>query len=162
MNERENPTRVHSILALVISLGLCFAPGWFGAQFKPGEWYEQLAKPSWTPPNWVFGPVWTALYFAMVLAAWLIWQRSGLRKVLLAFAFFMAQLLLNAAWSWTFFGLHRPAFAFVAILLLWAAILVTLVLFWRHRPLAGALLVPYLVWVSFAAILNLSVWRLNL
>jgi len=158
---RMNPTRRHSILALLLCLALCFAAGWFGAQFKPGEWYDQLAKPSWTPPNWLFGPVWGVLYVTMGLSAWLVWQQVGVRKATLAFVFFVVQLLLNAAWSWVFFGLRRPGLAFGDIVLLWAAILVTLVLFWRRRPLSGGLLIPYLIWVSFAAALNLSLWRLN-
>ncbi len=153
---------VPSLLMLILFVGLSLSAGMFGAQFQPREWYSELAKPSWTPPNWLFAPVWTALYCAMGVAAWLVWQRAGLRRAWLALSFFLLQLILNAAWSWLFFGVHRPGVAFAEIVFLWAAILVTLVLFWRHRPVAGALLIPYLAWVSFAAALNLSLWRLNL
>ncbi|MDP2897147.1 MAG: TspO/MBR family protein [bacterium] len=122
---------------LVLFLALSLSAGLFGSQFEPGEWYEQLAKPSWTPPNWLFAPVWTFLYLAMGVAAWLVWQRVGWRKSRLALLFFIVQLILNAVWSWVFFGLHRPGLAFGEIILLWAAILITLVLFWRHRSLSG-------------------------
>ncbi len=153
---------VYSFLMLVLFLAVSFSAGLFGARFKPGDWYDQLSKPSWRPPNWLFAPVWTALYLAMGVAAWLVWQRAGLRKAQLALSFFALQLILNAVWSWVFFGLHRPGLAFGEITLLWAAILITLVLFWRHCPLSGLLFVPYLAWVSFAAMLNFSLWRLNL
>jgi tryptophan-rich sensory protein len=152
---------VYSFLMLVLFLALSLSAGLFGSQFKPEEWYEQLAKPSWTPPNWLFAPVWTALYLAMGVAAWLVWRRAGLKKAWLAFFFFVLQLILNAVWSWLFFGLHRPGLAFGEIVFLWAAILITLVLFWRHRSLSGVLFLPYLAWVSFAAVLNFSLWRLN-
>jgi len=152
---------VRSILILLVFLALSLSAGLFGAQFEPGEWYRQLAKPSWTPPNWLFAPVWTVLYLAMGVAAWLVWQRVGWRKLRLALLFFIVQLILNAVWSWVFFGLQRPGLAFGEITVLWAAILVTLVLFWRHCPLSGAIFLPYLLWVSFAAILNFSLWRLN-
>lgn len=154
--------RVRSILILLLFLALSLSAGLFGAQFQPGEWYAQLTKPSWTPPNWLFAPVWTFLYLAMGTAAWLVWQRVGWRKSRLALLFFILQLVLNAVWSWVFFGLHRPGLAFAEIVFLWAAILLTLILFWRRCPLSGVLFVPYLVWVSFAAILNFSLWRLNL
>jgi tryptophan-rich sensory protein len=154
--------RVRSILMLFLFLGLSLSAALFGAQFQPGEWYEQLSKPSWTPPNWLFAPVWTFLYFAMAVAAWLVWRRVGWREARLAFSFFVLQLMLNAIWSWVFFALHRPGLAFGEITVLWAAVLTTLVMFWRRCPLSGALFLPYLVWVSFAAVLNFSLWRLNL
>lgn len=153
--------RARSVPMLFLFLGLCLSAGLFGAQFQPREWYEQLAKPSWRPPNWLFAPVWTFLYLAMGVAAWLVWQRVGWRKSRLALLFFIVQLILNAVWSWVFFGLRRPGLAFGEITVLWAAILVTLVAFWRHRSLSGAIFLPYLLWVSFAAILNFSLWRLN-
>lgn len=153
---------VRSILMLFLFLGLSLSAGLFGGQFQPGEWYEQLPKPSWTPPNWLFAPVWTFLYLAMGVAAWLVWLRSGVRNARLALSFFIVQLILNAVWPWLFFGLHRPGLALAEIGFMWAAILTTLVLFWRHRPLSGVLFIPYLLWISFAAMLNLSLWRLNL
>jgi len=149
------------VLGLVISLVLCLGAGWLGSQFQPGEWYSRLAKPSWTPPNWLFGPVWSALYVAMAVAAWLVWRQAGLRGAAAPLAVFVVQLVLNAAWSWLFFGLHRPDLAFAEIALLWLAILATLVLFWRRKALAGTLILPYLAWVTYAASLNLGLWRLN-
>lgn len=140
---------------------LTFAAAAIGSQFMPGEWYARLAKPSWTPPSWLFGPVWTLLYVLMAVAAWLVWKDRGFAGARVALVLYGVQLALNAAWSWLFFGLQRPGLAFAEILVLWIAILATLIAFWRHRALAGALLVPYLAWVSFATALNLAIWRLN-
>lgn len=153
--------RLRLVAGLVVSLLLCLGAGWLGSRFQPGEWYSRLAKPSWTPPNWLFGPVWSALYVAMAVAAWLVWKQAGLRGGAGPLAVFAVQLILNAAWSWLFFGLHRPGFAFAEIVLLWLAILATLVLFWRRNTLAGALMLPYLAWVTYAASLNFGLWRLN-
>lgn len=150
-----------SIAGLIAWLALCFSAAWFGAQFEPGAWYENLAKPAWTPHNQVFGPVWAVLYTLMSIAAWLVWKRDGFEHARFALALFLLQLILNAVWSWLFFGLHRPAIALIEILMLWLAILITLIFFWRHRPLAGMLLVPYLAWVSIATALNFSIWQLN-
>lgn len=122
-------------------------------------WYAALSKPRWTPPNWLFGPVWTILYVAMAVAAWLVWRKMGLTSAPLQI--FLLQLLLNIAWSAFFFRLRNPALAFADILLLWIAILATAFEFWRSVPAAGFLLAPYLVWVSYAAALNFSIWRLN-
>jgi tryptophan-rich sensory protein len=149
------------IPALVVFLLVSFLPAAVGGFFGPGRWYADLAKPSWTPPGWVFGPVWTALYASMGVAAWLVWRRTGLAGAPLAFTLFALQLVLNAAWSWLFFGLQRPDLAFADIVVLWAAILGTLLLFYRSVPAAGLVLLPYLLWVGFAAALNLQIWRLN-
>ena len=150
-----------TLIALAVFLILSFSAAYFGAQFLPGEWYAQLDKPAWNPPNWIFAPVWTLLYMAMAVAAWLVWrQGSPTRRVPLAV--WGVQLVLNALWSWIFFGLHRPGFAALEIGLLWVAILATTLLFWRVRRAAGVLFVPYLAWVTFAAVLNLSIWLLNL
>ncbi len=127
----------------------------------PGEWYAQLRKPSWNPPGWIFGPVWTALYAMMAIAAWMVWRRGRFAGRRLALSLFLMQLLFNALWSPLFFGLHNPLMALLDIVLLWLALLATMIAFWKVRPLAGALLVPYLVWVSFAATLNFALWRLN-
>lgn len=133
-----------------------------GASFTPGAWYDALTKPSWNPPDWLFGPVWSVLYLAMAVAAWLVWrERKTPPDVRPALAAWGAQLVLNAAWSWLFFGLHRPLWALVEIAVLWAAIAVTILLFRRHSALAALLLAPYLAWVSFAAALNFELWRLN-
>jgi translocator protein len=145
-------------LALLASVALAFAAALIGSRFPPGDWYASLQKPAWNPPSWLFGPVWTALYLGMAVAAWRVWRvgRAGP-----ALALHVLQLALNAAWSWLFFGLHRPDLAFAEILVLWAAILATTVAFFRKDSLAGWLLVPYLAWVGFAAFLNFTLWRLQ-
>ena len=131
------------------------------ASVQAGSFYGQLVRPDWAPPASVFGPVWTVLYALMGVAAWLVWRVGGFRAARSAFGLFLAQLAFNALWSWLFFGWHLGALALADVLLLWALIVATTISFWRIRPLAGALLVPYLLWVSFAAALNYSVWRLN-
>ena len=149
------------ILALVVLLILCFAvAGVGGLATAPSipNWYAGLAKPSWTPPGWVFGPVWSVLYLSMAVAAWLVWRRGDAVVPMMLFGI---QLVFNAAWSWLFFGLHSPGAAFIDIVLLWMAIAATTVVFWRRSTLAGILFVPYLIWVSFAAVLNFAIWRLN-
>jgi translocator protein len=138
-----------------------FAAAVVGGFFTPGEWYAQLNKPAWNPPAWIFGPVWTALYLGMAVAAWLVWKRGGFAGAPVALGLFLAQLLFNGAWSWLFFGLHRPGLALAEILVLWALILATLVAFWTVHRAAGLLFVPYLAWVSFASFLNFTLWRLN-
>lgn len=128
--------------------------GWATAS-SVSTWFPTLAKPSFNPPSWVFGPVWTTLYIMMGTAAYLAW-RAGASLTL-----FWVQLGLNLGWSLLFFGLRRPDLAFFEILLLWGFILATLVGFWRVNRTAGYLLVPYLAWVSFASVLNFAIWRLN-
>lgn len=147
-----------SALWLLIWVASSYAASLPGAFFAPGEWYQGLAKPPWQPPDWVFAPVWTALYLLMGIAAWLVWSE---RRWTWAFMLFLVQLGLNAAWTWLFFGLQRPGLALFEICLLWLAILATLIAFWRIRPLAGGLLVPYLAWVTFALMLNAELWRRN-
>ncbi len=155
------PGTGRAALALAGWLGVCFGAAAFGAQFMPGAWYAALAKPSWNPPSWIFGPVWSALYTMMALAAWLVWRRAGWQKGARPLSLFLLQLLLNALWSWVFFGLHHPALALIEIVALWLAILATLLSFRRIQPLAAWLLMPYLAWVGFAALLNFTLWRLN-
>lgn len=145
-------------------IAACFAAAGIGSAFTTSEipgWYAGLNKPSWNPPSWVFGPVWTTLYLMMAVAGWLVWRRLGLAGAAVPLTFFAVQLVLNATWSYLFFGLHRPGAAFGEIVLLWLAIVATLVSFWRVQPLAGALLAPYLAWVTFAAVLNFTIWRMN-
>jgi benzodiazapine receptor len=122
--------------SLAVFLVIVFGVAFFGARFTTGPWYEALAKPSWTPPNAVFGPVWTVLYGMVAVAGWLVWRAGGAAnwKPLLAFG---VQLVLNGLWSWFFFGLHRPELAFVDILALWTSILITMVLFRRVPPGCG-------------------------
>jgi len=154
--------RTTAWLGLPAWLLLPFAAAAVGTRFMPGAWYASLAKPAWNPPNWIFGPVWTLLYILMGVAAWLVWRRVGWTGARLALGLFILQLVLNAAWSWLFFGLHRPDLAFVDICALWGLILAVAVLFGRVDRLAAALLVPYLAWVGFATVLNFTIWRLNL
>jgi len=145
-------------------MALCFgvaAAGSLATMPNIPNWYAGLTKPAWNPPNWIFGPVWSALYFSMAVAGWLVWRQDGLRRAAVPMLLFGIQLALNGAWSWLFFGLHDPAAAFVDIVLLWAAIGATMIVFWRRSIVAGLLFVPYLGWVSFAAVLNYAIWRLN-
>ena len=127
----------------------------------PGEWYASLTKPTWNPPSFVFAPVWTALYVLMGIAAWLVWREAGFSGARAALSLFLIQLVLNGLWSYLFFGMQKPMFAFFEIIVLWCMILATLAAFWRVRPMAGVLLVPYLCWVGFASVLNYQLWRLN-
>lgn len=124
----------------------------------PVDWYVSINKPAWNPPSWIFGPVWTALYLMMAAAACLVWRRDGWRRPLWLY---LVQLLLNAAWTPVFFGAREIGWALVVILVLWAAILVTLLAFRQVSRAAGWMLVPYLAWVSFATVLNLTLWRMN-
>ncbi len=150
-----------SWLGLAFWLGLTFAAGWVGSRFQPGEWYTHLVQPALTPPGWVFGPVWTILYILMGVAAWLVWQRYGLAGAVWPLGLFILQLVLNTLWSYLFFGLKNPGGAFLDIVALWLSILATLIAFWQYYPPAGKLLLPYLLWVTFAVYLNLQFWRLN-
>ena len=149
-------------LRLIICIAVCFAAAGLGSLWTTPAlrpWYESLSKPSWTPPNWLFGPVWTILYIAMAIAAWLVWRKVGLTAA--PMQLFLLQLLLNVAWSAVFFRLRSPGPAFAEIVMLWFAILATSIEFWRVVPAAGWLFLPYLIWVSYATALNYSIWRLN-
>jgi benzodiazapine receptor len=150
-----------NVTALIGWLTLTFSAALTGMLVSSGGWYAALAKPSWNPPGWVFGPAWTLLYTLMAVAAWLVWQRGGWARQRRALGLYLLQWVLNALWTPLFFGLHRPGLAFAEILILGLALLATLRAFWKVRPLAGALLVPYMLWVTFAAILNCTIWRLN-
>lgn len=131
------------------------------ASMRAADFYGTLLQPSWAPPSSVFGPVWTLLYALMAVSAWLAWRRGGFRARRVVLSLFLVQLAVNALWSWLFFAWHLGGWAFADIVLLWILVAATLIGFWRVRPLAGALLVPYLLWVSFASALNYSVWQLN-
>ncbi|MEX1310701.1 MAG: TspO/MBR family protein [Candidatus Sulfomarinibacteraceae bacterium] len=152
-------------LKLVIAIALPLVVGGLSGYATAGgvsTWYPTLVKPSFNPPAWVFGPVWTLLYIMMGVAAFLVWRQGLVAEgVRVALAVFIIQLALNGLWSILFFGLQAPGWAFVEIILLWLAIVATLGLFWRVVPAAGLLLVPYLAWVSFATVLNASLWWLN-
>lgn len=155
--------KTKQLIGLVAWLVICFAAAGLGsiASVQAGSFYMELVRPDWAPPPSIFGPVWTALYATMSIAAWLVWRINGFRSARTALALFLVQLLLNALWSWLFFAWHLGAPAFADILLLWVLIVATLISFWRIQPMAGVLLIPYLVWVSFASALNYSVWQLN-
>ncbi|MFW6093782.1 MAG: TspO/MBR family protein [Pseudomonadota bacterium] len=148
---------------LVAWLAICFIAASIGAaaSVQAGSFYTQLARPEWAPPSGWFGPVWTILYVLMGISAWLVWRTGGFRSARTALTLFLVQLGFNAIWSWLFFGWHLGALAFMDVILLWGLIVATLVAFWRIKPFAGVLLIPYLLWVSFAAALNYSVWQLN-
>ena len=156
-------TKQKQIAGFVAWLVVSFVAAGIGgaASIQAGPFYTRLTRPDWAPPPTLFGPVWTALYVLMGVAAWMVWRVGGFRAARPALALFLLQLAFNALWSWLFFGWHLGAVAFTEVLLLLALIVATLVAFWRIRPLAGALLVPYMLWVSFASALNYSIWQLN-
>lgn len=131
------------------------------ASVDAGNFYLTLVRPTWAPPGSWFGPVWMTLYALMAVAAWLVWRPGGFWGAPVALALFVVQLVFNAAWSWLFFVKKWGALAFLDILVLWCLIALTAALFWRRRPLAGFLLLPYLGWVSFAVFLSRAIWRLN-
>lgn len=152
---------LQAILGLVGFLAACFAAAASAAVFRPGSWYARLEKPSWNPPDWVFGPVWTVLYVAIGVSGWLVWRRLGWVEGGLPLALWTVQLVLNGLWSVIFFGLRRPGLALLEMAALWAAVAATIAVFMPIRPFAAWLLVPYLAWVSFAFVLNLAIVRLN-
>lgn len=153
-------SRKKQILGLIGWLALAYIAAAIGsvASINAASFYAELVQPSWAPPAWLFGPMWTTLYGLMGIAAWLAWREPGARPALVVFAI---QLALNALWSWLFFAWQLGALAFIGVAALWVLILMTLVMFWRLKPLAGLLLVPYLAWVSLACALTWSVWQLN-
>lgn len=128
---------------------------------EANEFYASLERPAWAPPGWLFGPVWTALYALMALAAWLVWRRGGWAAQRRPLTLYLVQLALNALWTPIFFGLRQPGLAFAEIVALLIAIVATLCAFWKASRVAGALLAPYLVWVAFATALSFSLWRMN-
>ena len=153
-----------SVISLALSIAVCFGAAAVGSSMtRPAiaGWYAALDKPSWTPPNAVFGPVWSVLYLMMAVAAWLVWRRAAAVSVAFPLAFFGLQLAANVAWSALFFGLKVPGLAFADIVVLWCLIAATIITFWRIIPLAGVLMLPYLAWVTFASALNLAMWRMN-
>jgi benzodiazapine receptor len=152
------------ILGLVVSIAICFAAAGLGAAVTTPQirgWYTTINKPSWNPPDWIFGPVWSTLYLMMAVSAWLVWRRRGLRAVRGPITMFAVQLVLNSLWSVLFFGMQWPGLAAIEIVILWSAILATAIGFWRQSKVAGGLLIPYLLWVSFATVLNVTIWELN-
>lgn len=144
---------------------LCYFTAWLGAQVSPGiaspEWYESLQKPDWNPPGWLFGPVWTLLYTLMAVAAWRVWKEYGFSDGKAELTAFLIQLFLNGLWSQLFFGMQRVDLAFIEIILLLTAIVITTILFFKKDRAAGWLMVPYILWVAFATVLNGTIWWIN-
>jgi benzodiazapine receptor len=155
-----------NIVKLLLALAACLCAGFIGSMFTTSKiptWYAALQKPGFTPPNWLFAPAWTVLYILMGVAAFLVWRKglnnAGVRKALILF---LVQLVLNALWSIVFFGMQSPFGGVIVIVILWVAILMTLLQFFRISKAAGGLMIPYILWVTYAASLNISIWVLNL
>jgi translocator protein len=155
------PTKQIVGLAAWLSVSFIAAAIGAAASIQAGPFYAQLLRPAWAPPTWIFGPVWTVLYALMGIAAWLVWRAADVRTTRFPIALFLVQLVLNALWSWLFFRWNHGGLAFADILLLELLIVATMIAFAKIRRLAGALLIPYLLWVAFASALNYSVWQLN-
>jgi tryptophan-rich sensory protein len=152
------------LLKFIVSLGSCFTIAYLGsAATLPSitSWYAELNKPFFSPPNWLFGPVWSLLYLLMGIAMYVVWQKGWNKKIIVALQFFIAQLLLNFLWSYLFFTQHKPLEAFVNVIVLWTVILLTILKFRKISKPAAWLLAPYLFWVSFASLLNLAIVVLN-
>lgn len=151
-------------MKLVLAVLICQSAGVIGSVFTTSSlesWYQKLVKPSFNPPGWLFGPVWISLYLLMGISLYLVWIRRPEQGTFAALVFFGIQLLLNTLWSVVFFGLQRPGLAFLEILFLFTAILVTAFLFFKISRPAAYLMIPYLIWVGFASVLNYFIWRLN-
>lgn len=154
-----------TLLKLIGSIIVCQVVGIIGALFTSPAikgWYSNLNKPSFNPPNWIFGPVWTALYLLMGISLFLVWKKyNGDSNIKIALTIFFFQLVLNTLWSIMFFGLRNPMAGFIVIVVLWIAILLTIISFYKYSITASMLLIPYILWVSFATVLNYYLWKLN-
>lgn len=160
----EQSRRWVDFVALAGFLGICLGVAGAGALMTfPSltPWYANLNKPQWNPPNTIFGPVWTTLFILMALAAWLIWYERERKNIGTAMVWFFVQLLLNCAWSGLFFAFHSPGAALLDVILLWSSILICIGCYWRINRMAACLMIPYLLWVTFAFFLNLTIWKLN-
>jgi translocator protein len=149
---------------LIASLVMCQVAGIIGSLFTASSipiWYAALNKPIFNPPNWIFAPVWIFLYILMGISFYLIWIKSDVPNFGLLFSLFLFQLILNSFWTIIFFGLKSPLLAFIEIIILWIAILFCIILFYKVSKVSSVLLIPYILWVSFAAILNFAIWKLN-
>jgi benzodiazapine receptor len=160
MTEIKKSKQIIGLIGWLIITFIAAAIG-TAASAESGLFYQQISRPEWAPPAWLFAPVWTTLYILMGVSAWIVWRVDGFRSARIALSLFIIQLVLNAVWTWIFFVWRQGALAFAEILVLWAFILFTTIAFWRVRILAGILLLPYLAWVSFASVLTFTVWRLN-
>ena len=164
MDSPHSPLQARDFVTLFGFIALCLAVAAIGGAVTAssvGTWYAGLTKPAFNPPDWIFGPVWTALYLMTAVAAWRVWRTQGPAGARAALGAWAVQLALNLGWSFLFFGARMIGAALIEIVLLLAAILATLVCFWRIDRLAGVLLVPYAAWVGFATLLNAALWRLN-
>lgn len=156
---------MNKFIKLLVSLGVCLGAGFIGSVFTRQSvttWYQTINKPSFNPPDWIFAPVWTTLFILMGIALFLIWQKGFTEKDnKVALYIFVLQLIFNMMWSLAFFGLRSPFLGVVVIVVLWVLILLTILKFFKISKLAGWLLIPYILWVSFASVLNFSIWQLN-
>lgn len=153
------------ILTLLIFIIIAQLAGLVGSFFTApniDNWYVFLERPSFAPPNWLFAPAWITLYTLMGIASFLVWQKRQFPRARSALFFYLGQLLFNALWSIVFFGMQSPFLGFLVIIILWFLIVITLIKFWKTEKIAGLLFIPYILWVSFAAVLNFSIWQLNL
>jgi len=151
-------------IALIVSFVACMSAAAVGGLLTSRaikEWYGGLRKPSWNPPDWAFGPIWTILYILMAISAWLVWEEGDTQWRLIPLSIFSIQLALNVVWSGVFFYKRMILGGLVEVLALWAAILATIIAFWSASTIAAILLIPYLIWVSIASYLNYTIWRLN-
>lgn len=165
MGKKTRVDIIKKIASFLFFIGICFFTAWLGAQVSPGiasgDWYESINKPQWNPPSWIFGPVWTLLYAMMGTAAWLVWKKAGFGGAKVALTLFFVQLFLNGLWSQIFFGQQELGWAFAEIIVLWMAIIATTLYFFKENNIAGWLMVPYILWVTFASWLNYTIWMLN-
>lgn len=162
---KQQSSSAKTIIGFFLWIGICYAVAWSGAQVSPGiaspDWYSSLTKPTWNPPAWLFGPVWALLYTFMGISAWNVWRFFGFKHAKVALSLFLIQLFLNGLWSQLFFGFHQLGWAFVEIICLLIFIVLTTISFFYKRKLSGWLMVPYILWVSFATALNGTIWWLN-
>ncbi len=165
MTQHLSLSRTVQFTGLMFWLFICFFVAWTGARVSPGiasaEWYNSLVKPSWNPPAWLFGPVWSSLYTMMGVSAWLVWKDNGFKYARSALLLFLFQLFLNGLWSQLFFNLNVIGWALAEIILLLVAIITTTIHFFPLNRVAGWLMVPYIAWVGFATLLTASIWGLN-
>lgn len=153
-----------NIIALILFISICLVAEFIGSMLtfiSVNDWYQTLTKPTWTPPNWLFGPVWTTLYILMGISAWLVWNQGGFQQNKTALSIFFIQLFFNVIWSGLFFGLQQLTMAFIDIVLLWILILTMIITFYKSHKIAGLINILYLLWVSYAGALNFQIWRLN-
>lgn len=153
--------QLKNLLGLAFWVVVTFSVAALASQFEPSEWYTNISKPAWTPPGWLFGPVWSILYLSMSVCAWLVWRQRHKTAVSWPLAFYLAQLAINGMWSWLFFGRQWIGLALIDLLALVILVVITVAMFLRVRKTAGLMLIPYLLWISFAAALNLQIWRMN-